>query len=86
VEAACADFMVQVNSRVHRTTKRVPTDMFAEEKPRLHRVPDLPHTATLRVTRNVPGNTPMVSFGNPRTQAGPTSRSRSMKRPLRGSV
>ena len=30
--------------------------------PRLHAVPDLPHTAALGVTRRVPDNTPMVTF------------------------
>jgi hypothetical protein len=36
--------------------------MLAEERPRLHQVPDLPHTAALGVTRRVPDNTPMVTF------------------------
>lgn len=62
VEAACAAFTEQVNNRVHRTTRRVPAQMLAEERPRLHPVPDLPHTVALGVTRRVPDNTPMVTF------------------------
>lgn len=62
VEAACTAFMELVNTRVHRATRRVPAQMLAEEHPRLHAVPDLPHTAALGVTRRVPDNTPMVTF------------------------
>lgn len=62
VEAACAAFTDQINTRVHRTTRRVPAEMLTEERPRLHPVPDLPHTAALAVTRRVPDNTPMVTF------------------------
>ena len=62
VEAACAAFMAQVNTRVHRTTRRVPAEMLAEERPRLHPVPELPHTAALGVTRRVPDNSAMISF------------------------
>lgn len=62
VEAACAAFTEQLNARVHRTTRRVPAEMLAEERPQLHPVPDLPHTAALGVTRRVPDNTPMVTF------------------------
>lgn len=62
VEAACVAFMEQVNARVHRATRRVPAQMLAEERARLHQVPDLPHTAALGVTRRVPDNTPMVTF------------------------
>jgi transposase len=62
VEAACTAFMDDVNSRVHRATRRIPAEMLAEERPRLHRVPDLPHTAALGITRRVPNNTPMVTF------------------------
>jgi hypothetical protein len=62
VEAACSNFMGQVNARVHRATHRIPAEMLTEERPRLHQVPDLPHTAALGVTRRVPDNTPMVTF------------------------
>jgi len=62
LEAACEEFMVQVNSRVHRVTRRVPVEMLAEEQTRLHRVPDEPHTVVFGLARRVPANTPMVSF------------------------
>ena len=52
----------QVNTRVHRITRRAPVDMLAEEVVRLHRVPETPATASFGVTRRVPVNTPMVSF------------------------
>lgn len=62
VEAACEAFMAEVNTRVHRTTRRVPTEMLAEERPTLHTIPDMPHTAVLGLARRVPDNTPMVTF------------------------
>ncbi|QIX51881.1 IS21 family transposase [Rhodococcus sp. DMU1] len=62
VEAAAAEFMDQVNTRTHRATGRVPAEMLTEERPRLHAIPDLPHTAALGVTRRVPDTTPMITF------------------------
>ena len=62
VETACAEFVTDINSRVHRTTGRRPVEMLTQERPALHAVPDLPHTAALGVTRRVPDNTPMVTF------------------------
>ena len=62
VEAACSAFTAEINPRVHRSTGRLPAEMLTEERPRLHAVPDLPHTAALGVTRRVPDNTPMVTF------------------------
>jgi hypothetical protein len=62
VEAACAGFMIEINQRVHRATRRIPAEMLAEERTQLHAVPDLPHSAALGVTRKVPDNTPMVTF------------------------
>ena len=41
---ACEEFMDQVNGRSHRVTRRIPVEMLAEERARLHRVPDEPHT------------------------------------------
>ena len=43
-------------------TGRRPVEMLTQERPALHAVPDLPHTAALGVTRRVPDNTPMVTF------------------------
>ena len=62
MEAACAAFVTDINARVHRTTGRRPVEMLTQERPALHAVPDLPHTAALGVTRRVPDNTPMVTF------------------------
>ena len=62
LEAACASFTDEVNARVHRVTKRCPVDMLAEERARLHRLPEAAFTAGYGVTRKVPVNTPMVSF------------------------
>ena len=64
LEAACAAFCRQVNARVHRVTRRAPAEMLAEERARLHPLPDHPYTAAFGVTRTVPANTPMVSFEN----------------------
>lgn len=64
VEAACDAFMDEVNTREHRTTRRKPTGMLAEEQRRLHRVPDTAHTVAFGLSRTVPGNTPMVTFEN----------------------
>jgi len=52
----------EINSRVHRATGS-PSDRDArQERPALHAVARLPHTAALGVTRRVPDNTPMVTF------------------------
>ncbi|EON22021.1 integrase catalytic subunit [Nocardioides sp. CF8] len=62
LEAACEAFCQKVNTRVHRTTKRPPVEMLAEERARLHPVPSTAHTVAFGVTRVVPANTPMVMF------------------------
>jgi transposase len=62
LEQACAQFMAVVNSRPHRMTRRVPAEMLAEERARLHRVPIEPHTVVFGLARRVPVNTPMVTF------------------------
>ena len=62
LEQACEAFMVEVNGRVHRITRRVPAQMLAEEQARLHRVPDEAHTVVFGLARRVPVNTPMVTF------------------------
>jgi len=53
LEAACAVFCEQVNTRPHRITRRPPAEMLAEERARLHPVPAAPFTAALGVTRTV---------------------------------
>jgi transposase len=62
LEEACEAFCEKVNTRVHRVTRRVPADMLAEERARLHPVPAQAHTVAFGTTRQVPGNTPMVAF------------------------
>jgi transposase len=59
---ACAEFMVKVNGRVHRITRRAPAEMLAEERPRLHRLPDVAFTAAFGETRKVSW-TSTISFG-----------------------
>lgn len=62
LEAACEAFCEKVNTRAHRTTKRPPAEMLAEERRHLHPVPAHPHTVAFGTTRVVPSNTPMVTF------------------------
>ncbi len=62
LEAACATFCEEVNNRVHRVTRRVPAEMLAEERLRLHPVPAHPHTVAFGLTRTVPASMPMVAF------------------------
>lgn len=61
-EAACEAFCEKVNIRTHRVTKRAPAQMLAEERARLHPVPAVAHTVAFGTTRQVPANTPMVTF------------------------
>ncbi len=62
LQAACVAFCDQVNNRVHRVTRRVPAEMLAEERARLHPLPAHPWTAAFGVTRAVPPNTAMIAF------------------------
>lgn len=64
LKAACEQFMDDVNSREHRVTRRRPVEMLAEERQRLHPIPDRAHTIAFGVSRRVGENTPMVSFEN----------------------
>jgi transposase len=64
LEAACQEFMDEVNHREHRATRRRPADVLAEEAPRLHRIPETAHTIAFGLARTVPENTPMVTFEN----------------------
>ncbi len=77
LQEACALFCQQVNNRLHRVTRRVPAEMLAEERTRLHPLPEHPYTAAFGVTRTVPLSTPMVAFEHgsysvPHTLAGQT--------------
>lgn len=62
LEAACAAFCETVNARVHRITRRAPVEMVAAERTRLHAIPAHPHTVAFGLTRQVPANTPMITF------------------------
>ncbi|GGA00513.1 hypothetical protein GCM10011359_31320 [Nesterenkonia alkaliphila] len=64
LETACQAFMDEVNNREHRTTRRIPAEMLAEEQARLHPIPARPHTVAFGVSRRVPSNTPMITFEN----------------------
>ncbi|MCI2266649.1 IS21 family transposase [Sediminivirga luteola] len=62
LETACEGFNEEVNTRVHRLTRRAPVEMLAEERARLHALPAAPHTVAFGTTRVVPANTPMVTY------------------------
>ena len=53
LRAACEEFMVKVNGRRHRESARVPELALAEERSRLHTLPEVPHTMALGTTRIV---------------------------------
>ena len=53
LEAACREFCQEVNGRVHRESRRVPAEMLAEERHRLHPLPKAPFTAAFGTTRRV---------------------------------
>ena len=59
---ACDAFMVQVNGREHRSTRRAPVEMLAEEQHRLHRLPERPYTAVFGETRRVSWSA-TISYG-----------------------
>jgi hypothetical protein len=51
-----------VNARPHRVTRRAPVEMLAEERTRLHPLPEHPYTVAFGVTRTVGTTTPMIEF------------------------
>ena len=53
LEAACEGFCERVNTREHRVTRRAPAVMLADERERLHRLPQVPHTVCFGQTRKV---------------------------------
>jgi transposase len=53
LERACEAFCGRVNARVHRVTGRAPAVMLAEERKRLNRLPEVPHTVCFGQTRKV---------------------------------
>jgi transposase len=65
LEQACVAFMAEVNARPHRETRAVPAQRLAEERLRLHPVPDAPYTAAIGQTRRVSHDS-TVSVGSVR--------------------
>ncbi|QCP00109.1 hypothetical protein FCN77_23355 [Arthrobacter sp. 24S4-2] len=56
-----------MNSKVHRATLEIPRDMLRLiEQPKLHPVPAVPVTASFGQVRQVPPNTPMVTYEHSR--------------------
>ncbi|SRR6266545_3325339 len=53
LEQACLEFCDRVNVREHRVTRRAPAVMLVEERERLHRLPQVPHTVCFGHTRRV---------------------------------
>ncbi|KOV41951.1 transposase [Streptomyces sp. H036] len=53
LEAACRTFSEEVNSRIHKATRRKPVERLAEERERLHPLPRRPFTASFGTTRRV---------------------------------
>jgi transposase len=75
LEAACQAFCEQVNTRPHRVTRRVPAELLAEERARLHPLPAAPYTLAFGQTRTVGTSSPMITFDHgqysvPHTLAG----------------
>jgi hypothetical protein len=53
LETACRQFCEQVNTRVHRETRRAPAEALAEEQQRLHPLPGRAYTSIFGQTRRV---------------------------------
>jgi transposase len=53
LQDACVTFCDRVNTREHRVTRRAPAVMLAEERTRLHPLPQVPHTVCFGQTRRV---------------------------------
>ncbi|WP_411130468.1 IS21 family transposase [Streptomyces sp. x-19] len=53
LEDACRQFTAEVNNKVHRAIRRRPVEALAEERHRLHPLPENPFTAALGTTRRV---------------------------------
>jgi len=73
---ACEAWMVEVNSREHRVTRRAPVEMLAEEQQRLHRLPDRAYTTVFGETRKVSWSATIsyggVTYSVPHTLANET--------------
>ena len=60
LDAACAEVSATLNGRVHRVTRRAPVEMLAEERARLHRLPEHPYASAFGLARHVGVDQPMV--------------------------
>jgi transposase len=65
LEAACQEWMADVNTRPHRATMEPPVVRLAEEHERLHRLPRVPHTVCFGETRKVNWQS-VISVGSAR--------------------
>ena len=65
LEAACEQWMADVNTRPHRSTQESPIARLAEEHERLHRLPRVPHTVCFGETRKVSWQS-VISVGGAR--------------------
>lgn len=53
LEQACLEFCERVNAREHRVTRQAPVVLLADERSRLHPLPQMPHTLAFGETRKV---------------------------------
>ncbi len=60
LEEACEAFCDEVNGRMHRVTRRVPAEMLAEERLRLHPIPAESYTLAFGETRVVGFDQPTI--------------------------
>jgi transposase len=65
LEAACEQWMADVNTRPHRATMEAPVIRLAEEHERLHRLPKVPHTVCFGEARKVNWQS-VISVGSAR--------------------
>ncbi|GII06171.1 hypothetical protein Pta02_81790 [Planobispora takensis] len=76
LEQACTAFTTEVNGKVHRAIRRPPAQALAEERHRLHRLPEAPFTAALGTTRKVAADATIsvdaVRYSVPHQLAGTT--------------
>jgi len=66
------------NPRVHATTDRVVDEAFAEERPTLKRLPDIPYSAVLTIERRV-SKDGMISVGGNHYSVPDTTRRRTLE-------
>jgi transposase len=73
---ACEAFMVEVNGRAHRATRRPPVEMLVEEQQRMHRLAEVAYTAVFGETRKVSWSSTItyggVTYSVPHTLADET--------------